>query len=241
MFGNNVSSLLRSPRRTITLGRISNAARTYDLEYEKDAHNVIARVFQIDGKGELMLRKVITACAVTSVLAGTLLIISGVANASEQTEPSAQSSPSLAPTFQAGHAFYTDAQIDAVWQNVTKHFPAALPEGIDFAEQAPAFFHPNDKRAHLFESDLPSLLAARVWRCAWLETSISSLKTEDVVSQASARTALEGYRDLPAVSRHVNVEEYQLSIDALAKSLGTTTQQAEYGLECDGSGIGAQR
>lgn len=154
----------------------------------------------------------------------------------------AQAAPSLTPNVKtADGSFYTDAQIDGVWRSITASYPQPLPAGQSFPATAPAFFHPNDGKAHLFEQDLPAEIAARYWRCAWIGEALNAKKATAVNRDSSALAAVSAatskvaaYKDLPAVAKHVDVAAYEQGMSSYAKSIGKDPLTAEYSVECEG-------
>ncbi|AYF97205.1 hypothetical protein [Protaetiibacter intestinalis] len=130
-----------------------------------------------------------------------------------------------------GVASFTDDQIDAVWAAVVSNYPAALPEGYQFPNVAPAIFHPNDGLKHLFEVGLPDAVAAQYWRCAWLDAGLHS---KSITGQELAK-ALETYWKLPSVPETDLTGLDSEALQAAAKALNFPTgDEALFALSCEG-------
>ncbi|WP_104195721.1 hypothetical protein [Cryobacterium sp. M15] len=139
----------------------------------------------------------------------------------------------LSPDFvQEDGSFYSVDQIDAVWASVTEDYPDALPANVSFPADAPSFFHPEDAERPIFQTGLPGLIAARYWRCAWLDVSLDGAELGQKTAATAAQVALNGYKELPAVKDLVDVDGYNEQINEYATTLGVTPAVAEFDLEC---------
>jgi hypothetical protein len=166
-----------------------------------------------------------TALALVGSVAA--LTISQVGKATAASSPVA-----VQPAVQAdGHAFFTDAQIDAAWSAATTNYPLPLPSGVDFPVPAPAFFHPNDGKQHVFEQNLPAEIAASYWKCAWLNVA-NTASTDTAATLAS--TELADYANLPGVAGNVDLASQEADISAYAQSQGETTDLADFQINCSG-------
>jgi len=176
------------------------------------------------------MRRAILVIALSSV--GAAVIVAG---ALATTNPGSATAATVVPTVeQDGALFYTDSQIDAAWQQATSDIAQALPAGASFPKTAPSFFHPNDGKNHLFESGLPAEIAARYWRCAWLNVSINQKAnpSPDAAIVDAATNELTKYGSLPGVAQTVDVAQYESQMAAYAKSKGLDPQVAEFQLDC---------
>ncbi|WP_166806376.1 hypothetical protein [Cryobacterium serini] len=169
------------------------------------------------------MRKITKTLLGGSAVLATLLAGVGMAQASGDTPTSIERN---------GSTFYAEDQIDSVWQQVVQDYPEKLPAGIDFPALAPAFFHPVEEGDHLFEEGLTELIAARYWRCAWLDDSIQSSDQRSIAGQANASAALEKYSTLPEVSAAVDVPTYLEQIGTHAAASGEDIAAAEFRLDC---------
>jgi hypothetical protein len=103
---------------------------------------------------------------------------------------------------------------------------------VEFPTAAPAFFHPTDGKKYLFQEELPNLIAARYWRCAWINEALTASSGDARAAKAMAQGQLRKYQQLPGVERKVNVEEYETQFAALAKSRGQQPLETEFEIEC---------
>lgn len=157
--------------------------------------------------------------AIAALAAGGVVLVSASASAdanADATYPLVQD--------ESG-AFYREIQIDAVWAKTVSGWPEELPKGTNFSETAPKFFHPGDGEDHLFHEALPSLIAARYWRCAWIDEALQGSVT--------ANAQLEKYAELPGVREFVDVKSYEADFATYARTLGQTPLAAEFDVECE--------
>lgn len=129
--------------------------------------------------------------------------------------------------------FYSSEQIDKVWSAVVANYPAALPEGYSLPAQTPEFFHPTDVESPAFQAGLPDIVAAQLWRCAWLDASIAGEISADELA-----SALNEYWLLPSTAALDVRTKSDLSDSVLARfaeenSLPSTTH-ALFALDCQG-------
>lgn len=156
--------------------------------------------------------------AIAAMAAGGVVLVSASASAdanADATHPLVQDEDG---------AFYREIQIDAVWAMTVSGWPEELPKGAVFPETAPAFFHPGDGQDHLFHEALPSLIAARYWRCAWIDEALQG--------SATANAQLEKYPGLPGVQEFVDVETYKVDFATYARTVGQSPLAAEFDVEC---------
>jgi hypothetical protein len=173
----------------------------------------------------------VAAIGVAAVVAGVGL---GSASASDGGEAGSARTLVKPAVQQEGKLFYTDEQIDEVWKAITTNYPEPLPDGVTFPAVAPEFFHPGDGKPHLFQSKLPDLIAARYWRCAWLDESLNADVSARASDQAKAEEAIDLYATLPSVGTTVDVAGYEGQVAEVAKSLGVDADEAEFTMECGG-------
>lgn len=176
---------------------------------------------------------IIAGTSLLVVCASLVAIVGGVAAyGAPAARPAAQL---IEPAVTSGDDhFYTDEQIDGVWRAVVANFAAPLPSGYSFPKDAPEFFHPKDDEAHIFQSGLPDLIAARYWRCYWLDASVEAKGAGDAKALSSATEALSAYQELPSVSRLIDVEKYEGQMAEIAAAMGTDVASAELEVECGG-------
>lgn len=164
--------------------------------------------------------KLIAQVSAVVLVGGGAVVTASVASASTdegRTDPAVNAH---------GSEFYTESQIDAVWESITQSYPEALPAGVSFPAKAPLFFHPEDEDA-IFEIGLPEGIAALYWRCAWIDTSLASPRSE------KAKQAVAEYKDLPYVAETVDLKRQQADINAFAAEQGMDPLEAEFSLNCD--------
>lgn len=164
--------------------------------------------------------KLIAQISAVALAGSAAIVTASVASASTiegNTEPSVQAH---------GSAFYSEGQIDAVWESITESYPEALPAGISFPAETPEFFHPSDEEA-IFEEGLPEGMAALYWRCAWIDASLSSPGSQ------KAAQAVAKYKDLPFVAETVDLKRQQADFNAFASEKGLDPLEAEFSINCD--------
>lgn len=147
--------------------------------------------------------------------------------------PPADVGSTIEPATQAeGVGWYSTAQIDAKWVEVTSDYDEALPTGTAFPTTAPEFFHPQDGQDHLWEEGLTETIAARYWRCAWID---EALRQEDAGKDAEAGAALDAldsYAGLPGVEGVLDVDVYESTMRDAADREGKDAHEEEFALDC---------
>ncbi len=175
----------------------------------------------------------IVATGVGVVTIGLTVLGGSLANAAVTPQTTEDSSTSTTPNVHAESGdYYTEKQIDAVWAKLVSEYPEPLPAGVSFPEDAPGFFHPLEEGPHVFEPGLPELIAARYWRCAWLDASIDANMRRSASESRVASEALSEYSALPDVSDFVDVKSYAFQMAEAAADAGKDASQFEYDLEC---------
>ncbi|GAB3616684.1 hypothetical protein GCM10027416_12410 [Okibacterium endophyticum] len=169
------------------------------------------------------MRKFIAAA---TVLSGVVIGLAGLsaAHAVGQDE--------LAPRQVGEHQFYSEDQIDAVWTSIVEAYPEPLPEGVEFPKVAPSFLHPDDETPSNFEVGLAEQVAAKYWRCAWLDSTINAGAAKQISAQSEAERALSKYYDLPEVAENFDEKRYEATVEGWAEQLKTDPISAEYEVEC---------
>jgi hypothetical protein len=132
-----------------------------------------------------------------------------------------------------GAGFYTDDQIGAAWEETVDAFPEALPAGYRLPAAPPPIFHEDSKR-HLFAEDLPDMMAAQLWRCAWLDSSPNGTKNV-LDDRAALSVLLSTYSQLPSVKEN---DETGYTVDMLTKFAQENKlagpAEALFQLDCEG-------
>jgi hypothetical protein len=128
--------------------------------------------------------------------------------------------------------FYTESQIDEVWAQVTAAWPEPLPGDVKFPVDAPGFFHPEGEARAVFQSQLPDLVAARIWRCAWIAEGLAASGAASDLRAGLAQERLERYQGLPGVKSTVDVAAYEVQIAEYAQRSEQDVWAAEYEIEC---------
>jgi len=163
----------------------------------------------------------VSALAVAAVAVGGMAFASA-ASASDQ---------GVTPAIKAyGSEFYTQAQIDDVWADVTGNWSAPLPDGREFPAKAPAFFHPEEPNNDIYEVGLPAEIAGRYWRCMWLDEAVNGSGPTD---KARAANRLADFAQTPELAGRID-PEYDAKMAAMAKRDGVSPFEAELGVECEG-------
>lgn len=173
------------------------------------------------------------AVKIAAAISAGLVVASIGAVGLGQSQAQANQGNSLKPLVHAqGTAFYKESQIDEVWRKVTSSYPEALPGTVKFPRNAPAFFHPGGAATQVFEVGLPETIAARYWRCAWIDDALDASESGGSSRALIARQAIKKYSRLPGVSTVVDVSSYEQQIASYAKSKGKETLTTEFELEC---------
>ncbi|GAA2451643.1 hypothetical protein GCM10009857_14740 [Agromyces soli] len=164
---------------------------------------------------------------VVSVLTVATGALGGVAFASAASA----ADQGILPAIKAyGSEFYTQAQIDDVWRDVTGNWSAPLPGGKEFPAGAPAFFHPTEPNNDLYEVGLPVEIAGRYWRCMWLDEAVHG---SNAIDRSRAANWLADFAKIPELEGRID-NAYDAKMAALAKRGGVTPFEAELDVECAG-------
>lgn len=166
----------------------------------------------------------VAALACTAAIAAIAAIAgSGSAQAETGIEPA---------IINAEGRFFTQEQIQDKWAEVTTEFPDPLPDGISFPTETPAIFTPVDDSQTIYQDGLPSLIAARYWRCAWLDSELKAVASGDTRKSARAHSRIANYATLPFVSAKVDLAGYETWIAEASVAEGMTPAAFEYSIEC---------
>lgn len=166
----------------------------------------------------------------TVVLAGALalaLVGSGVSAAI-----AADRDPMPTPAInEADSSFYSQEQIPTVWAAATAVVPAPLPAGFAYPTEAPGLLRGDGTDNNLYEQGLPEHIAARYWRCAWLDDALSAITARATKMQAT-RDALSKWDSFPAVRNFDGMADYDDKMQALADSVGKSPFDTEFNVDC---------
>ena len=175
-----------------------------------------------------MKKRFIVPLGVLAIVAVCTIIGLGATNA-----PPSDDSAGIEPTTQAeGVGWYSTAQIDAKWAEVTADYEEELPSGTSFPVTAPEFFHPQDGQDHLWEEGLTETIAARYWRCAWIDEALEQEEAGRDAAANEALDAIDSYAGLPGVAGVVDVDVYDSTMRDAAEREGTDAHQEEFTLDC---------
>ncbi|MET4583748.1 hypothetical protein ABIE21_003279 [Conyzicola nivalis] len=167
------------------------------------------------------MKKRNTALAGLGVVATTALAVFAGSFASAAV-PSAE---------EAAAGFLTEEEVDGAWRDITANYPEALPAGIEFPSSAPAFFQRPAGEKWMFETELIGEIAARYWRCAWLDQDIAAVSGRSSESvDLTDELATSTWQDLPDVQ--LDVYEYSEGISDYAAAEGLDESVAEFDLDC---------
>jgi len=144
--------------------------------------------------------------------------------------------PPAAGSNMTPQTFIIQEDIDDAWVKEIKTFPYDLPPGKLFPSTAPAFFHTESNEETSYASDLIGQIAARYWRCAWLEQSLDV--GEDDSGSHSRKTeieqqlASERWESIPEVKRNMDVDAYLPDMKDYADKVGQSRELVEFQSEC---------
>lgn len=168
------------------------------------------------------------------VAASSALVISITTSAHAST-------PDMSTTKLGDRQFYTDSQIDSAWRAVVSGYPQPLAPSDHFSTNAPAFFHPNDGKVHLWEVGLAQSIAADYWRCSWLHRSLTLQNSNTTTSLDGARAEasevlaahdeLALYASLPEESKATALT-HDTAVKQWAFDQHKSLDQADYDTDC---------
>lgn len=167
---------------------------------------------------------IVAACIVAPI------VVAGAAAATSGSEFEVR------PAVSNGHNnFYTEGQIADAWEAVTLNFPEPLPEGITFPAETPEIFQPIAGTERQWEAGMVYSVAARFWRCSWLNAELRSHAKGDFAAAAVAAETSARYGSLPYVDEAYSeggAAGYLADITAAAEETGVSPAAFEYDLEC---------
>jgi hypothetical protein len=144
----------------------------------------------------------------------------------------AEQDPMPEPLIQQGDtSFYSQDQIPAVWAAATDAVPTSLPAGFAYPTEAPALLRGDGTDQSVYEQGLPEQIAARYWRCAWLDDALSATTARMAKLQAT-RDTISQWDSFAAVKNFDGLSGYDGKIQALADSLGQSAFETEFSVDC---------
>ncbi|MER2134485.1 MAG: hypothetical protein ABS910_07380 [Arthrobacter sp.] len=101
-------------------------------------------------------------------------------------------------------------------------FPEPLPAGIDWHFRTVNYFDPEENPS----LEVPVIMdgnqdtqVAGFWLCAWMDTYLQAVDSEDAPGQQNSMAYLSKYTQLPAVQTHfVNPEDFEANVIAPAQA-----------------------
>lgn len=170
-----------------------------------------------------------SAVLATSLVAGAFIGYALPATAS--TSDSEATAPP-ATVVEGGETFVTSTGVDASWSAITSSITQHLPAGVSWPSDAPAFFDPStDGTKDLYEPGLFATIAARFWRCAWLDSDLDGQRSGNEDTQRAAEAALADFASVSG-SSSVATDKYLQLIKAGAEENGVSPQQFEFSIDC---------
>lgn len=160
----------------------------------------------------------IGAAVLTAGLFGTAAVAAATPASTNSVEPAIRHS---------GTAFYTQEQIQDAWRAATGSFDEPLPYGVAFPSTMPPIV--TDAPDNTYEVGFPESIAARYWRCAWVDTALRPARTGD---SGRATAAIEKWDQLPAIRNNHDLDGYEKSMDELAEQMNVSPLQAEFDVDC---------
>ncbi|OII14438.1 hypothetical protein BIU96_10940 [Curtobacterium sp. MCBA15_008] len=128
-------------------------------------------------------------------------------------------------------SFYSQDQIPAVWAAATQAVPDPLPAGFDYPTEPPALLRGDTTAENVYEKGFPEHIAARYWRCAWLDHALSATTSRASKMQA-ARDAIARWDSFSAVTNFDGLSDYDSKMHALAEEVGKSPFETEFSVDC---------
>ncbi|WP_378719422.1 hypothetical protein [Microbacterium plantarum] len=133
------------------------------------------------------------------------------------------------------------ADVQTVWSATISETSHQLPEGMDFPSEAPPLFQNTDEGyVNVFERGLFESVIRHYWRCAWLaEAADSSAEPASDQVRAGAETPnsddeLNRFVETLPQESVGEFSTYQSEIREAAASSGSSPEQVEYEMDCEG-------
>lgn len=164
----------------------------------------------------------------TILTIGAAVLATGLFGAAAVAAAQPASTNGVEPAIRhSGTAFYTQDQIQDAWRAATASFDEPLPDGVAFPSTMPPIV--TDDPDNTYEVGFPESIAARYWRCAWVDTALRPARAGDT---GRAAAAIKEWDQLPAIRNNPDFDGYDQSMDELAKQMNVSPLQAEFEVDC---------
>ena len=130
-------------------------------------------------------------------------------------------------------ALLTPKDLPAAWHAATGAIDDPLPAGRTFPSDPPPFFDTDEAgSAQAFAPVLPKQIAARWWRCAWIESALDASPSEAAAAKDQAESMVGRWYDLPGMKDQGVFSNYDSDMRAAAAAAGESEFQVEFDLDC---------
>lgn len=159
---------------------------------------------------------------------GVLLIVGvGFSAVRSQDRSAAEDGASAPPTLIA------QRDIAGAWSTATAAIEAPLPDGVRFQEEPPPFFDDEASGPEpVYTPTIPAQIAARWWRCAWIDASLHPAPGKTPVTGEDLRSVVDAWNDMPGMRGNEAFADYDARMASAADEAGTTPFALEYELDC---------
>ena len=159
---------------------------------------------------------------------GALLVVAvGFSAARSQERSAAEAAPSAQPSLITQH------DIAAAWTAATETIRQPLPNGVEFQTDPPPFFDDEASGPEpVYTPTIPAQIAARWWRCAWIDASLHPGSSRTPVTPEEARSVVDEWYDMPGMRGNEAFVDYDARMASAAREAGESPFALEYELDC---------
>lgn len=159
---------------------------------------------------------------------GALLVVAvGFSAVRSQERSAAEAAPSAQPSIITQH------DVTGAWTAATAAIRQPLPNGMEFQTDPPPFFDDEASGPEpVYSPMLPAQIAARWWRCAWIDASLHPGSSRATVAPEEARSVVDEWNDMPGMRGNEAFVDYDARMASAAREAGKTPFALEYELDC---------
>ncbi len=130
-------------------------------------------------------------------------------------------------------ALLSVGEAPAAWRRATAAIDQPLPAGVQFPAEPPAFFDPQlpDTPA-AFVPALPKQIAARWWRCAWIDSARQEAPERRSAATERAESMVDRWFEMDGVKGDPNFSDYDARMRTAAEAAGESRLDVEFELDC---------
>jgi len=115
----------------------------------------------------------------------------------------------------------------AVAEAITE-FPEPLPPGTEWRIRTPDFADPQEHMPVILDGN-QDVMVAEYWLCAWMDSYLQAVDSNDAPGQAAGMAHLSRYTQLPAIqANHANPEVFETTVIGPAKENDPTNLRAHF-------------